>query len=283
MNNKDYKTTRPQDYKLRLLTFVFSLLSLVFFASSCSTNKETSSIKMMSTNHIIKEIEDNQFEFNNLEARIGVSVKGDNQLGLKGQIRMQNDSVIWISLSLKLGIEVGRIMITHDSIKYINRNTRTYIAESLDYFNDKLPVVPTIQFFQNLLVGNDTQIERNDRCRLTTDNNNYRLEFSKKNTNITKDVCVNAETFRINEYIIKEPDMLNGNIHLQYDDFQNINDRLIPTKIILGINETSEDNKNTGQQNHKFSVEINYSDIKVGEKLSFPFNISSKFEQIYLW
>jgi hypothetical protein len=133
------------------------------------------------------------------------------------------------------------------------------------------------------LVGNDTQIERNDRCRLTTDNNNYRLEFSKKDTNIIKDVCVNAETFRINEYIIKEPDMQNGNIHLQYDDFQNINGKLIPTKIILEVNETSEDNKTTGQQNHKFSVEINYSDIKVGEKLSFPFNISSKFEQIYLW
>lgn len=277
MNNKDYKTTRPQDYKLRLLTFVFSLLSLVFFASSCSTNKETSRVKMISENQIIKEIDDNRFAFDNLEARIGVSVKGDNLLGLKGQMRIQNDSVIWISLSLKLGIEVGRIMITPDSIKYINRNTRTYLAESLDYFNDKLPVVPSLQFFQNILVGNDTQIENSDRCRVTTDDNSYRLEFTQKDMNIIKDVCVNAETFRINEYMIKELDKENGNIHIQYDEFQNINGRLIPTKIILEVNET------TNQRDKKFSIEINYSDIKTGEKLSFPFNVSSKFEQIYLW
>ena len=37
-------------------------------------------------------------------------------------------------------------------------------------------------------------------------------------------------------------------------------------------------------ENYKFSVEINYSDIKTGEeKLDFPFNVSPKFEQIFLW
>ena len=282
MNNKDYKTTRLQDYKLRLLTFVFSLLSLVFFVSSCSTNKETSSIKMMSANHIIREIEDNQFDFDNLEARIGVSVKGDNKLGLKGQMRMQNDSVIWISLSLKVGIEVGRIMITPDSIKYINRNTRTYFAESLDYFKNKLPIEPSIQFIQDLLIGNDTQIKRSDKYRVTIENGKYKLETTKKIKNskdneelslLTKDVWVMPETFKISEYEIKELGLNERKLQIKYDEYKNINGKLMPSKIIF---EADED--------QKFSVEINYSDIKTGEeKLDFPFNVSPKFEQIFLW
>ena len=84
-----------------------------------------SGIKMMSANNIIKEVDENSFEFDNLEATMGISMKGDNIPGLKGQLRMQNDSVIWISLSLKIGIEVARVMITDDTIKFVNRNTRT--------------------------------------------------------------------------------------------------------------------------------------------------------------
>ena len=84
-----------------------------------------SGIKMMSANNIIKEVDENRFEFDNLEATMGISMKGDNIHSLKGQLRMQNDSVIWISLSLKIGIEVARVMITDDTIKFVNRNTRT--------------------------------------------------------------------------------------------------------------------------------------------------------------
>ena len=93
MNDKDYKTTRLQDYKLRVLTFVISLLSLAFVVSSCSTEKDLgrNNIKTLSANHLIREIEDNQFEFENLEAKIGVNLKGSDNLGLKGQIRMQKD------------------------------------------------------------------------------------------------------------------------------------------------------------------------------------------------
>ena len=285
MNDKDYKTTRLQDYKLRLLTFVFSLLSLSFAVSSCSTqrNLDKSNLKPLNANNIIREIEDNQFEFDNLEARIGISVKGDNKLGLKGQMRMQKDSTIWISLSLKVGIEVGRIMITQDSIKYINRNTRTYLAESLEYFENKLPIVPSLQFIQDLLVGNDTQNTRSDRCKASTDNGHYKLEISNKNTSLIKDVWVNSSTFRINEFMLKESREGYYSIVMKYDDFKNINGKLLPSRIIFEINEASEDYKTTRLQDYKFCVEINYSDIKTGEELSFPFNVSPKFEQIYLW
>ena len=270
MNDKDYKTTGLQDYKLRLLAFVISLLSLAFVVSSCSTKRDLgrNNLKSLSANHLIREIEDNQFEFENIEAKIGLSLKGDSSFGLKGQIRMQKDSVIWISLSLKVGIEVGRIMITNDSIKFINRSTKTYLSESIEHFKNKLPIEASLQLIQNLLIGNDIYLRKADRSRVTIDNDRYNLELTTKEDDIVKNVIVTPQTFKISECNIKE---INNeqSLRIRYDEFNDVNGKLVPSKIIL--------------ENSKFNVEINYSDIKVGEKLEFPFNISPKFEQILIW
>lgn len=280
---QDYKTTRLQDYKIWLIVLV-----LIF--TSCSTEKEVgkSDLKSYSANHIIREIEDNQFEFDNLEAKIGISLKGDNKLGLKGQMRIQKDSAIWISLSLKVGIEVGRIMITQDSIKYINRNTRTYLAERIDYFENKLPIVPSIQLFQDLLVGNVSQIKRSDKYKIAIENDRYKLETTSKINDFEnpeklilfiKDILILPETFKISEYEIKEFSDCERKLQIKYDEFQNINGKLMPSKIFLEVAE----NQKIRKSGINFNIEINYSDIKVGEKLNFPFNISSKYEQILLW
>ena len=290
MNNISQRTTDNRQQTLciqltkgkRLKTwkgvFVICLLSLAFFISSCSTEKHLgkSNLKSLSANHLIREIEDNKFDFDNLEAKIGVNLKGNDSFGLKGQLRMKKDSVIWISLSLKLGIEVGRVMITQDSIKYINRSNKTYLAESIDTFKKNFPIDLSIQNLQDLLIGNDNNLRNADRSRVVIDNDRYNLELTSKENNFAKNVFVTPQTFKISEYHIKDSNNELG-IKIQYDEFDNVDGKLIPSKIIF------EDYKTTRLQDYKFNVEINYSDIKKVEKLDFPFNISSKFEQILVW
>lgn len=259
------------------------IVIFILIVSSCSSNKKATkkSLRAYTANHIVEEIEVNKFDFNSLEAKLGVKVKGDNNLNLKGQIRMEKDSVIWISLSLKVGIEVGRLMITQDSIKFINRNAKTYIAESLDIFSN-MPVNPSVGFVQDILVGNDTQIEQGDKFIVSTDNDKYKLEITKKekrfikNNNesyiIAKDIWVIPDTFRISKYKIKGHDDDKRKIHLQYDDFQNIGGKLLPKKIMFEMN-----------SGYDLILEIDYSDVTVDKKLDFPFNISKKFDRIYIW
>ncbi len=253
-----------------LLSFVFCLLSF----NSCSTNKNASSIRNLSANHIIREVERNQFEFDNLETKFNVKVKGDNNIGLKGQMRMQNDSVIWISLSLKLGIEVARVMITNDSVKFINRTNKTYFSESVESFRDSgfggFESEVTMDFLQDLLVGSNTQINRNEKYKVTIEDDSYKLT-SDKNT-----FLVTPKTFKVKSYqrsaISDQPSAISGQlsaVSVKYDNFQEVNGRLLPTKIILDAGDIFDIN-----------IEIDYSEIKVGEKLEFPFNISKKYNRI---
>lgn len=242
--------------RLWLLAFSFWLLAL----GSCSTNKNVSSLRTLSANHIIREVERNQFEFDNLETKFNVKVKGDNSIGLKGQLRMQNDSVIWISLSLKLGIEVARVMITEDSVKFINRTNKTYMAESINNFQERLPSEVTMDLAQNLLVGNDILLSKNDKFKVTIEDNNYKLE-SDKNT-----FMVTPKTFKVKSYQQSAISSQLTEAKVNYDNFQEVNGRLLPTRIILNTD--------------IFNIEIDYSEIKVGEKLEFPFNISKKYNKI---
>ena len=177
--------------KLWLLAFGFWLLAL----GSCSTNKNTASIRNLSANHIIREVERNQFEFDDFETKFNVKVKGDNNISLKGQMRMQNDSVIWVSLSLKLGIEVARVMITNDSVKFINRTNKTYFSESAESFRDsgvlEFGNLGMMEFLQDLLVGNDVLLSKNDKFKVTIEDDNYKLT-SDQNT-----FLVTPKTFKV--------------------------------------------------------------------------------------
>ena len=249
------------------------LIAIIFILCSCSTNKNTSNLRTLSANHIIREVERNQFEFDNLETKLNIKVKGDNNnIGLKGQLRMHNDSVIWISLSLKLGIEVARVMITEDSVKFINRTNKTYLAESIDNFKELLPSEVTIGFVQDLLVGNDVALDKNNKFKVTIDNNNYKLE-SDRNT-----LWVTPKTFKVKSCQLSaiscqlsaiSSQQSAVSVSVSYDNFQNVNGKLLPTKMTLNANEGFDIN-----------IEIDYSEVKTGEELEFPFNISKKFKKI---
>lgn len=255
--------------RLWLLAFGTWLLAL----GSCSTNKNVSSVRTLSANHIIKEVERNQFEFENIETKFNVNVKGDNSIGLKGQMRMQNDSVIWISLSMKLGIEVARVMITEDSVKFINRTEKTYLSESINELKDRLPIETSLNFLQDLLIGNN--IHFNEKYKATVEGNSYKLTSDRDTFWVT------PKTFKVKRLKISAvPEPVEGSIRhfdklsdqtviINYDNFQKINGKLLPTKIILDASDIFD-----------LNIEIDYSDIKVGEKLQFPFNISKKYSRI---
>ena len=108
MNKKRQKT----DSRIKkIITHSLWILIIISFVSSCSTTKKsTIKTKELSASYIINEVKENQFDFDRMEAKIGVKVKGNKNLNLKGQMRMDRDSVIWVSLSLKAGL-LGKILL----------------------------------------------------------------------------------------------------------------------------------------------------------------------------
>ena len=267
MNKKRQKT----DSRIKkIITHSLWILIIISFVSSCSTTKKnTIKTKELSASYIINEVKENQFDFDRMEAKIGVKVKGNKNLNLKGQMRMDRDSVIWVSLSLKVGVEVARIMITEDSLKFMNRTSRTYITEGIDKIKEILPVEASIKLIQDILVGNIPYIQTDENYNVTNDGNIYQLQ-SDPNNIVRKDICITANTFKITKFGL-EYGLNNKGVYCQYDNFQNFNGMLLPTRIILGLDSGLMD------------IEIDYSNVTIGGELDYPFNITKKYSRVQRW
>jgi len=67
------------------------------------------------------------------------------------QVRMVRDQAIYISLRPVLGIEVGKLIITADSLYAVDKVHKRYIAEKVSLLTGGIPV--TVSDVQNIFLG----------------------------------------------------------------------------------------------------------------------------------
>lgn len=270
--------------KLHIL-LIICLLATSFVVSSCGTTKKSmtkTSLREFTANKLIKEVENNAFDFDDFQAKINVKIETkDKNVNVKGQLRMKKDSIIWTSVSLPLGLEVIRVKITPDSVFFLNRTDKTYLTENINVFNDISPMVTSLGFIQSVLVGNDINLRESDNYKVQIDNGQYnllishKLKKSIKQSNeywkvILKDIWIDPQLFKITKYNIKEYNDNKRKIDLQYSDFECVNGKYIPTKITMSIH-----------GDLYLKVTINYSNVIVGEDINYIFNIPKKYDRIF--
>ena len=267
-----------------VISLVFCTLAMLFVGTGCSSKKSITkaSLREFTANRLIKEVEKNNFDFNDIQAKLNVKLEVNNEKHtVKGQLRMKKDSIVWISASLPLGLEIVRLMITDDSVFFLNRNEKTYLAENIMAFSDISPMIASIQFIQSVLVGNDINLRDNDRYKVSIDNNQYNLLISKdlkksiKHSDMDwkvmmKDIWIDPELFKITKYYIKEYNDDKRKIELKYSDFELVGEKYLPTKIDLNI-----------RGDVSLKVSIIYSNITFGDKIEYNFKIPKKYDRIY--
>lgn len=267
------------------ILLIFSLLAIVpFLSTSCSSKKTLTktTLREFTAAKLIQEVEKNQFEFDNFVAKMNMKIETkDRNISVKGQLRMKKDSIIWTSISMPMGLEVLRIKVTTDSVFFLNRTEKTYLAENIEVFNDISPMITTIGFIQAAFVGNDINLRESDDYKIQIEDGQYNLLISKqlkksiKNNDedwkvMLKDIWIDPQLFKITKYYIKEYNDSKRKIELQYSDFEEVNGKYIPTKISVDIH-----------GDLYLKARIDFSNITVDEPLEFNFSIPKKYERIY--
>ena len=119
-------------------------MALLLVATSCASRKKTvvptppQSFEWLTANMSI-QAEGNGMEFNDLS----------------GQLRMRNDSLIWLNVTATMGVEVLRAKVSNDSVWLINRLEKTYLAEPLDTVSAQLGMPLSLPLLQTLLLDNN--------------------------------------------------------------------------------------------------------------------------------
>ena len=121
-----------------------ALLVLLLAATSCASRKKT-----------VAPIPPQSFEWLTANMDIQAEGNGMNFDDLSGQMRMRKDSLVWLSVTASMGIEVARAKVSTDSVWIVNRLEKTYLAEPLDSLATQLGMPLSLSLIQTLLLDNN--------------------------------------------------------------------------------------------------------------------------------
>lgn len=188
------------------------VLFIIVFASSCRKTKEATAtrepLKERGAGFLLKRYERNEFDFQWLGMKIDAEFLrlGDTQ-GFKANVRMKKDSVIWISISPALGIEVFRVKITPDSLQYVSKipDNKYYYSGPYEALNAIVHTDLDFEMLQEIFVGNAIGLEKDEgKFRTEVDDEKYLL-VSKYKRRIRRVVGVDDRKLDPNDTIVVNP------------------------------------------------------------------------------
>lgn len=260
-------------------------LIMIIILGACSTKRHIikEPLKEAGAAYLLEELAVNELRFSWFSARFSIDYIYDKKFTeFRGQIRIRKDSIIWLSFSPALGIEMARLKITNDSVFFMNRINKTCLRGDYRFINEYLQTNIDFDILQSLIIGNDFQFYEKSKFRASVDSWEYKLSTSERRKlkkfvkhdetdakAFYQNIWLNPENFKITRVNIKE--ITNDKkLNAYYSDFKDHKGQLFPFDIVFEI-----------MADEKITVKVNYSRIRIDEPLSFPFSIPSKYERIY--
>jgi len=171
---------------------IFGLICVVLLGfSSCKTTRvattTTAVVKPMGTNKLIRNIENNAFDYKHLSIK-RITCQFDNgktKTSFKASILAEKDKQIIVMLS-KLNIPVGRLFLTPDSVKFINYLEKNYFLDDYSYLSSMLDMDLDFETVHAIISNNVFELgdEKRDKeirdYEAKIDSGMYVLESVKK-------------------------------------------------------------------------------------------------------
>ena len=121
-----------------------AFLILVLVTTSCASRKKN-----------VAPTPATSYEWLTAKVDLDAESNGSSLNDLSGQLRIRRDSIVWLSVTAALGVEVGRIKVSNDSVWMINRLEKTFLAESLDSLSAQVGMPLSLPWIQTLLLDNN--------------------------------------------------------------------------------------------------------------------------------
>ena len=270
------------------LYVIFCLLLLTETGCRARRNREAAKptpgkpLVDRSVQDLMEKLNQSSFKADWVSAKASVTTRGEgSEMSFTVNMRARRDSVIWLSITPLLGIEVARVIITPDSVKMMDRIHSSYTVSNFESINKILQLRVNFEIIQSLLWGNFFAYKKNENRfnSVYTEDKEYvlsslnkkklkrSLEEVEPNKQVIQDIYVMEDRFRILSVSVVDQ-KINKSLLTTYEDFRDTPGGLFPFKSKTVI--TAEKN---------FELQIEYGKLVVGEPQEFPFTIPSSYER----
>jgi ABC-type transporter MlaC component len=263
------------------------LLLLAIIQFSCSPTKQAlrAPLKEEGVGFLLEKLRQNETKFAKLSGKADVEFKDKNHaVNFKINYKIVKDSAIWISIVPLLGIEVSRLMLTPDSVKYIDRINSQYFVGNYDYIAKIFGINFDFDIIQSLIIANDLKTYDNEQFMAKVDNEEYYLynynrrlyrKFIKNQSDSTRillqDMWLNNDNYKITRFRIRETMRKNTAVEVNYKHYKPINNYLLPFTYEVLIKAEQD-----------ISVNMEIIKVVLDEPINLQFKIPSTYKPLHL-
>ena len=240
---------------------LFGIL-IVCTLSACVGPKGIINNSSRSVSHILKNSQEKGAEVDWFTAQLkGQAQLNDKTYPISAQLRMRQDSVIWISVSAILGLEAARIHLTPDSVKLINRLNSTYFIGDVKELTKRYNFHLSFYEIQNVLLAKHSFSKPNT----------FKLLPSKQDYILFADLDTANYTLRLNsEFLPLEINSVQQDsisLKLSYSNFVDIQGQWLPQNTDLQVLTL----------NNGINFTYSYSKMLVNRPKKIKFSIPSSY------
>ncbi len=253
--------------------------------SSCKTVKsgKESEVSHKTAEFLLRQLNDRSFKHVSFSAGFSASFNtGGRNRSFNGQVRFHKDSVIWVSITPALGIEVFRMLLTPDSVFILNRLERNYVRGGFRELNALVGTNLDFDILQSLIIASDIETYVTENFIAGTDNSLHHLRDParvKKAEHIkpghshlvfSHEMWIEGDTYRIKKTKLDFHGQKGIGIMAVYDKHPSGDDSGIPSEQYYKLYGLDE-----------LALSLSFERIKYGDVLSFPFSIPKSYKPMW--
>lgn len=270
--------------------FFLFILILAVFISSCKSGGlfTANKLKAEKPEELYQKTISNYIDYNTFSAKISTKLDLPEQKNsFSSNLRIKKDSIIWISVTPALGIEILRVSLTQDSVMFLNRLNSTYFSGDYKYLQRTLNLNLNYSIIQSMLLDEFFIYENNVNTKVEfadyfsdVDSSFYSFQNINKKDLKKIEKSGNAVNYLLQKFLIEptnykiaevniDEKIYKRNLTIQYSDFTEVDGKYFPEKMELNI-KNGEENAN---------ISIKYSKITLNKDLKFLYNVPEKYQK----
>jgi hypothetical protein len=269
------------------MKYILPLLIIILLASCRSARKISTALSTKDSATVIvnplesdsakivltafEKIKSSRIEFNTFTSKLKINYEGKDKDGkdrnhdLNGIIRMQKDSMIWISVQAPIIGEVFRLKITPDTVSILDKLANTVQYKQFEYLQEvaKLPI--EFSDLQDLLIGNPIFLDSNIVAYKESENNTSLTTLGKefKNFSTFLNPGLNLQRTKLDDVDITS----SRSADLMYDQYELNESRMFSGKRKISI-----------AYKTKTDIELEFKQSQFNTPVNFPFNVPDKYK-----
>ncbi len=242
----------------------FWVFLFLVIASACSRKVTITDPDFIDKNKLVFAVP--EFKYLNTKTRIHYK-DADRNVSTSASIRIRKDSIIWMSLTPFLGIEVARALINKDSMVFINRLNREYLVYDFNSLSEQFQFEISYDLIQSLILGN-MPLEYQELNEIVSSKHHYIIRQKSGSYSIKN--YFNKEWMKLQKVEVSEKSNKNKMI-LEFDNYQRVKSISIPFLSLISLDYEQDNELKTTE------IKIKHGNVKLASSLRFPFEIPKRY------